>query len=126
MRNRRSDGAPAERDEALADKVHAAMRSLGWTVPLRAEDVLSAEADLAEHAPDLPEELRDAERVFERAGPRAEAARLVLPFPADADIDATLARAAREGGRLTGEIEEAMRRDREAAERERQDDQEDP
>lgn len=125
-RDRQPDeGCAAAEGETLAQDVHEAMRLLGWTAPVCDEDVLRAEAELAAKPPELPRALQDPNAVFDRpaqppaAGPR-------LPFPANADIDATLARAARECGHITPEIEEAMRRDREAAERERDRAQEDP
>jgi hypothetical protein len=118
--NRQSPDSPAD-DEALAAEIHQAIRSLGWAVPQCEADVLQAEAELAASPVGLPEELRDPKAVFDRAGKGAKAPPVSLQFPGDVAIDATLARAAREAGRITPEIEEAMRRDREAAERDLED-----
>jgi len=95
---------------------------LGWIVPTREEDVLCAERDLAAGPVTLPERLRDVKSVFEGMGqvlPKVEISRFV---PDNPQVDAALARAAREAGRLTSEIEERMRCDRKAAEEEREKD----
>jgi hypothetical protein len=110
--------ADARDDEALAADVHEAMVQAGWTVPTAPEDVAAAETQLAGKRIPLPEALREPGAVFERPDTEAGGEARRIPFPGSADIDATLARAAREAGRLTPEVEEAMRRDREAAERE--------
>jgi len=104
--------------------IHEAMRSLGWTVPQCEEDVLCAEAELAASPSPLPADLHDPNAAFQRRDESA-GSEVLLPFPGDADIDATLARAAREAGHIPPEIEQAMRRDREAAERKHKDAQED-
>jgi hypothetical protein len=118
------DRRRVDQNEELAADIHDAMRSLGWTVPTCVEDVLRAEADLAASPSPLPAELQDAKAVFERPD-ESPGADVVLPFGGDADIDATLARAAREAGHITPEIEQAMRRDRQAAQQERDDAQAD-
>jgi hypothetical protein len=107
-----------ESERELADDVYDALHSLGWIVPQTEADVLRAETELAEAPPDLPVELQDAQAVLEGSRPRGGAAPRPLAFPPNADVDSTLARAAREGGRICPEVEEAMRRDRQAAERE--------
>jgi hypothetical protein len=102
----------------MAGDVHEAMKALGWAVPQDEEEVEQAEQALGRSPVPLPESLRDPEAVFERGGRGEQGRPSALAFPGSADIDATLARAAREAGRLTPEIEQRMRRDREAAERE--------
>jgi hypothetical protein len=104
-------------DEDIAPDVHQAAKSLGWVVPQSEEDVLQAERELSKQPAALPEELQDPKEVFERGAACGAAESKSLEFPPDPDIDATLNRAAREGGRITPEIEERMRQDREAAER---------
>ena len=95
---------------------------LGWVVPTREEDVLCTEPDLAASPVTLPERLRDMNSVFEgveRSLPQVK----ISPFvPDNPRVDAALARAAREAGRLTPEVEERMRRDRKAAQDEREKD----
>ena len=115
MSRRRKDDSPdaSERD------VRAALAAMGWVPPASEGDVAATEAQLREEPVELPARLADAAAVLEHPAPGAEATALRLP---DApDIDATLARAAREGGTVTPEIEEIMRRDRAAAEREMDD-----
>ncbi len=118
--DKRTPRPRGEGERGLADDVYDALHSLGWIVPQTAADVLRAEAELAEAPPDLPAELQDAQAVLEGARPRGGAAR-PLAFPPNADVDNTLARAAREGGQISPEVEEAMRRDRQAAKREAED-----
>ena len=108
-------------DEEMGGEVREALSLLGWVLPQREEDVAFAERDLAEHPVALPGELGDAAAVFEREDDEGEVVLGPLPSSADAYLDATLARAAREGSEITAEIEERMRRDREAAEREADD-----
>jgi len=119
MSRKRKDDIPgaSERD------VHAALVAMGWSPPTGEDDVAALEAQLRGQTLELLAELTDPAAVFERAAPDAEAT--VLRFPDAPDIDATLARAAREGGTVTPEIEEIMRRDRAAAEREMDDESQD-
>ena len=65
----------------------------------------------------MPQALRDAKTVF--GFQRREDRPLVrpVPFAGRPGIDATLARAAREARQIPPEVEDAMRRDRENAER---------
>ena len=113
---RRAGRRPPDRDDDLVRGVEAAVRSLGWTAPQCDEDVLAAERRLAAEPVALPAELQEPAAVWNRPDSRRQSEPVFLPFPASPDIDATLARAAREAGRLSPEIEERMRRDREAAE----------
>jgi len=119
---RQSGKGPAGEDAELVGDVHEALLAMGWVAPQREADVRRAEEDLpAQPAPPLPEALRDPQAVFDRPDGRADTPP-VLPLPAGADdIEATLNRAAREGGRITPEIDQAMRRDRQAAERDMDD-----
>lgn len=108
-------------DDPLATEqdVQAALVAMGWAPPGAEQEVDTVEAELRENPVELPAELADADAVFNRPAPEADPT--VLRLPDAPDIDATLARAAREGGTVTPEIEELMRRDREAAEREMDD-----
>jgi len=105
----------------MGGEVREALALMGWVAPQREEEVARAEEELAEHPAGLPEELRDAAAAFEREDDGGEVILGPLPSSASAYLDATLARAAREGGEITAEIEERMRRDREKAEREADD-----
>ena len=108
-------------DEEVGGDVREALSLLGWVAPQGEAEVARAEEELAEHPVRVPEELRDAAAVFGREDDGGEVILGPLPSSASAYLDATLARAAREGGEITAEIEERMRRDREAAEREADD-----
>ena len=101
--------------------VHRAMRSLGWAMPESEADVRRAEEDLDANPVSLPDALADPKAVFEREHRPDSTIPMRLPFSGSSYIDATLARAAREGGEITPEVEDAMRRDRKAAERDAQD-----
>ena len=116
---RRSGKPKAPDPEALAAEVHAALRAHGMLVPRDEGAVRRAEAE----PPPLPAELQDPDAVFARGAESSAPQARIAPFAGDAAVDATLARAARECGRLSPEIEAAMRRDREAAEREMDDEE---
>ena len=109
----------SEEDAALAAAVYGAASAAGWIVPQTEETVAEAERLLPAQPTPLPDTLRDPKAVFARRERRSVARIAALPTPDAGPIDATLARAAREAGRLTPEIEEAMRRDRRAAEEKR-------
>jgi len=123
MKSRRPPPAgPNADDPQLAADVHDALRSLGWVVPLCEPEALAAEDAAAEV--ELPESLSDPQAVL--AGTWVTARTPAPPLPGDPGIDATLARAAREAGHLAPDVEQAMRRDRQAAERQREDDRQGP
>ena len=107
-----------DEDERLAGEIDEAMAALGWRVPATEEEVARAEAAAAPVA--MPAGMADPEAAFTRA--RQESPPRVVAFPGDADVDAAMARAAREGGRLTPEVRETMRRDRQAAQKKMDDD----
>jgi hypothetical protein len=111
----------SEDDPALCRQVLAALDSLGWLPPRDESAVAASERELAGRAVPLPAELASPKAAWAWAWARGKAARpaggpATLKLPHAPDVEAGLARAAREGGRLTPEIEEAMRRDRQAAE----------
>jgi len=127
MGGKRSPNTHDDPDAAgLARDVHAALVSLGWVVPECDADVAQAEAELAAAPVPLPDALNDPGAVLDGASDRARVVPMRLPLPGRTDIDATLARAAREGGEIPPEIEQAMRCDREAAERDAQTEPTDP
>lgn len=111
--NRKRNGP--DEQAALEAVVRDALVSLGWLPPTSQAEVAGAEQTTGGGA-SLPEALREAEAIFAR-GDRPAAASVRLDLPAESDIDATLRRAARDGGTIPPEIEEKMRRDRQEAER---------
>ncbi len=107
-RNRQS------KDDALNRELHRLMTSSDWTAPQTEDDVTRAEAELVDARAELPMGLRDPADVFERE--TSDEVSGIVPPAMERDVDAALRRAAREGGRLTPEIEQRMKRDRQAAE----------
>ena len=107
-----------KKDEEIGGDVRATLAAMGWILPLSEAEVARAERELAEQGVMLPEGLRDVKAVFEREEREGEVVVRPLPSSGSPYLGATLARAAREGGEITPEVEERMRRDREAAERE--------
>ena len=121
MRNeQKPERHPGAQTEAELALIHEASRFLGWVVPTSEKEVLIAERDLDANPVILPERLRDPKDLFDQPGRSAPQTGMLAHFPDNPQVGATLARAAREAGRLTPEVEERMQRDRKAAE-ERQD-----
>lgn len=104
-------------DEALADLTQKALDGLGWTIPVDEDAVARAEAQLADRAPELPECLREPSSASNIDHSDASSER-VVPLSDPSGFAPILARAAREGGSVSPEIESVMNGDREAAERE--------
>jgi hypothetical protein len=115
-RNRRSER------EGEPTSVYEAGLLLGWVVPISEADVLRAERDLAANPVSPLEQLRDLKSVFDQAKRRVPQARMSAFCSENPQVGAALARAAREAGRLTPEVEERMRCDRKAAEEEQKKD----
>jgi len=105
-------------DQAISDATHETIRQAGWTMPIDEESVAAAEARTTDDLPELPESLRDP-RFPSAAGSKSGVR--VVPLWDPTVLAAPMARAAREGGSVPGEVEEAMERDREIAERELRD-----
>ncbi|MHC4563818.1 MAG: hypothetical protein ACYS8X_13750 [Planctomycetota bacterium] len=105
-----------EQEDTLRRDVYEALKADGQIVPQTEAKVASAEAALAETSVELPAELRDAKKVFQQ--PATDGDLKTLHLPLEPDVDTSLRRAAREGGFLSPEIEDRMRRDRQDAERE--------
>ena len=117
MTSSRETGAgPADEHEQLLREVYDAMRRLGWLAPQDEVDVRAAEAELAENPVALPEALADPRAVLQRPPPAQAGESPALARP-DPNVAENLARAARQAGHLPPEIEQAMRRDREQADR---------
>ena len=112
-----AQGRPKEpHAEKFAPDIYAAARCLGWILPTDEDAVREAEREAAVNPVELPATLQSAKEVFQRADSPAERRIVALGGPGDPQVEATLARAAREPGHLTPDTREAMRRDRKAAE----------
>jgi len=101
---------PSDENRAICEVIHAALEQ----VPVTADQAEQAWKSLAGNAPPLPPALAEPKAIFHKPARAAT----VIPFPALPEVDATLARAAREAGHLTPEVQEQMRRDRQAAQEE--------
>lgn len=97
-----------DNDLAISEVVKAVLGQ----IPVTADQVHQAEQSLAGRPIPLPARLQDHRAVFD--GPVKAPA--VVAFPSSPEVDATLSRAARDAGHLTPEVQERMRRDRQAAE----------
>lgn len=115
-RTQRQEEREAQELAALEARVHAALRDEGGLIPQTEEDVARAEAELAKAPVDLPEDLREPPDI---GAVSSDAPQRVLRPPGFAGptrIFDDMARAAREGKPIPEDIEEILRRDREAAE----------
>jgi hypothetical protein len=102
-------------------QVYEAFLARGWIIPQTEAEVSRAEAEMVGECDELPAELRDPYAVLSRA--LETGAKVLALHPVDdEEMPKQLARAAREGKDIPPEIEERMRHDREAAEREATDD----
>jgi hypothetical protein len=118
MSRRKHSATPPEENPALLQEVRAGLAHMGWLMPQEEKQVAAAEGDLAARGtPRCPPALRDPSAVFSgRAAPLST--REAPGLGPSAEARQALARAAREAGRITPEIEQRMRRDRKAAENE--------
>lgn len=108
-------------DDALDPEIFTWLKKTGHIIPTTPEDVLRAEMPLDEKSEALPEDLRDPEFLLRRLNrpDQAEPLRIVpLPSPEQRAVETAFARAARQGGEIPPEIEERMRLDREARNKE--------
>lgn len=99
---------------SLGKLIHAALGEQGLNLPETADEIARAEEELAVSPPKLPVRLQDpmgflAPRPAQRLIPPAR------PLPVS-DVESDLARAAREGGDISTEVEAKMRADRLRAE----------
>ena len=105
-----------ENTKDLERKIYATLRSKGLIIPITAQEVLDAEAMMKGNMIELPEELRDPEVILNRSKQK-----LSIKFSplssSNKEMEENLARAAREDGNISPEIEERMRKDREVAEK---------
>ena len=105
-------------DEAICDATHEVIRPAGRAIPTDEASVAAAESQLAIDMPELPERLRNSQ--FPPAADKVSA-REVVPLWDPGVLAAPMARAAREGGAVSPEIEEVMKRDRKIAEQKQRD-----
>ena len=92
-----------------------AMQQTGWIPPTDVNAVAETEEWLSEAGLPFPAELLQRGDSLMPDAPDASVPVRIRLWQS-ASMDATLARAAREGGTLSLEVEKTMRRDREAAE----------
>lgn len=111
----------AEPFDRLDGIIRAALEEIGAALPTSAEGVSLLEKHLRENQVSLPEHLQDANLILERIKAKytSEPSHTVICFksPYQDAVQEDLARAARKGGAISGDVEEKMRRDREKAER---------
>ncbi len=119
MDNRQENRQSGEDAGRLNQDVCATLKSMGWLVPESEEQVRQAEAALAlaETSATIPRELVDPEAAWTRSSEASYPGPGSLGFPADPASEQHMARAAREGGDISPEIEDKMHRDRKDAEK---------
>lgn len=126
MRSRpRSKKRCEEESRRLEARMYEAFKAQGWQVPRTADEVAQAEAELAEAPVELPAALQTPPDLDTRdsALTQEPSRRPILQGPKH--IYEGMARAAREGRRISEETERVLRRDRETAERQRDQDHHD-
>ena len=101
-------------DDDLFDAIGEAMRTNDWRLPVTEEEVARAEAGLAGASPARAAGLRIPP--VPGLDPAAISPQRVIRLWDSEGMEDPLARAAREGGTLTPEVEAAMQRDRAKAE----------
>jgi hypothetical protein len=113
---RKNEDVSAELEE-LELHVYEAFLARGWIIPQTEADVSRAEAEMAgKESEELPRSLRDPYAVLKQSSETKT--NVVSLQPADNDeTPELLARAARAGKDIPKDIEERMRQDREAAEK---------
>lgn len=115
-KTQKNEESLAELDE-LELQVYEAFLARGWILPETEADVSRAEAQMAgKECEELPLSLRDPYAVLRRSlEPRPKV--VSLQPPQNDQTPELLARAARAGKDIPNDIEERMKRDREAAEK---------
>jgi hypothetical protein len=108
-------------DGTLEREIYRAMRAEGWLAPETIPEVLAAEKSLENHQVDVSDTSFERLRARLRRSGTGQLVQMKAPRTVPSDFSANLARAAREGGELSPEIELAMKRDRDAAELEKGD-----
>ncbi|PIO49192.1 MAG: hypothetical protein CMR00_00470 [[Chlorobium] sp. 445] len=102
-------------DDLLDAQIWHTMLSLGWIEPLDEASLQAIEVEveraLASGHLHLPKTLESPDAIFAKLNERQDRA-----ISLDSAIQEQMARAAREGGVIPPDVEEKMRRDRQAAE----------
>jgi hypothetical protein len=104
----------AEHDQELHRLVHWALEQDGSLIPISPEAVARVEAELESEEIDLPDTLSTFEKALERASENRRSK--CLPLKLTNNVEENLARAARDGGEISPEVETRMRSDRATAE----------
>lgn len=105
-----------ENTKDLERKIYATLRAKGLIIPITAQEVLDAETLMKGNMVEIPKELRDPEVILNRAKQKLSIKSSPL-FSSNKEVEENLARAAREDGNISPEIDDRMRKDREAAEK---------
>jgi hypothetical protein len=98
----------------LGDLVHRALVKKGLCLPVTEGEVAAAEQDLAKHPMKLPASLAELPDFLSPSRPLRPRFAGFVREPTE--LEDEMARAAREGGEITPDLEEKMRRDRLEAE----------
>jgi hypothetical protein len=100
----------------LEELVFKALSARGEVLPQTVSEVARAEEHLEQNPPEIPESLKDTRQLLERIKARkSERACKVVPFPGNmpsTQVEEELAWAARNGTKITPEIQERMRQNR--------------
>jgi hypothetical protein len=105
-----------ENAPTLEEQIHDAMQQEGWVIPTTPHAVLLMELRLAKATRPLSESLAGEPLSILETPSKVIALRSYTPIENPAVLE-NLARAARDAGELSSEIEEQMKRDRELAEK---------
>ena len=103
-----------EEDQRLHRLIHSALERDGSLIPVSPEAVARAEAELENDEIELPTSLATFDKALERANENRHVK--CVPLKLDASMEENLARAAREGGKISPDVEARMQKDRAAAE----------
>jgi hypothetical protein len=114
MAKSKNKGDKANRS-LLERELLLAIRAEGWLAPETEQEVLEAEKTLAAERITMPTSLDHPRGLLYRAD-GARTIHLPQPKIESAEETENLARAAREGGKISPEVEERMKKDRDAAE----------
>jgi hypothetical protein len=115
MAKSKNKGDKANRS-MLERELLLAIRAEGWLAPETEQEVLEAEKKLATERIMMPTSLDHPRGLLYRGG-GARPIHFPQPKIESAQETESLARAAREGGTISSEVEERMKKDRDAAER---------
>jgi len=105
-------------DDDFERVVLEAIRRGSWMLPQTAEEVRHAEEELASNPEELPAGLANPYSVLDQPSREIRLGKLV-GTDRDLSLEQNLAQAAREGAEIPPQVKEQMRKDREAAENEK-------